>query len=243
MKNTAAFEVLFDARYRIMFTERDEDLVAIAVSNLEYGVNRIEQTFKVKANIPFVNVFLCPSRLVFDEFLRVITKTPTDSGRIGTPQGHDMYILSPKSYRSDAPYYGRDDPPFFDPIDFKRILIHELVHLWNELSSPREAMDEGDDWLDAGMAMYISEWCREPREERRLRADYSNGIVPKPDEISGEQNYTWGCVLVEFLLKEIGARPLMDLIMKTNHHSVIELLGFDQSVFWERYSEFVHLRM
>lgn len=110
------------------------DLAETIVSDLDYGISRIERIFDTTAEIPFLNVFLCPSRLVFGEFLRVITTVPIDTGRIGTPHGHDLYFLSPKSYRSDAPYYGRDDPPFYDVVDFRRILVRELVHLWEEIS-------------------------------------------------------------------------------------------------------------
>ena len=151
--------------------------------------------------------------------------------------------MSPKSYRIDAPYYGRDDPPFYDAVDFRRILVHELVHLWEELSSPREAMENGDSWFSEGMAMYISEWNREPREKNRLRTDFSKGIIPKPEDLSGERNYTWGCVLFEFLLEEVGPKPLLDMIKKTNHQNIMALLGLEQFSFWKRYLDYIHSRM
>ena len=237
------FTVLFRGRYRVFITPRDLDLVDAVVSNLDAGISRIESVFATKADIPFINFFLCPSRLVFDEFLRVITKIPTDATRIGTPQGHDMYILSPKTYRADAPHYGRQNPPYYDVVDFRRIVIHELVHLWEELSSPKGAMEAEEDWFSEGMAMYISEWYLDEKERRRLESDYSQGIIPKPEELSEERNYTWGCVLFEFLLKELGPAPLLEMIRETNHQNKMALLGLEESSYWQRYLGFVHARM
>ena len=243
MGDATVFSVMFRGRYRIMITERDTDVVETIVSNLDYGIRRIEELFSTEAEIPFLNLFLCPSRLIFNYFLRPWRIALPGTGSIGTAQGHDLYILSPKCYRSDAPYYGRDKSPYYDVVDFKRIVVHELVHLWEELSSPREAMELGDDWFSEGMAMYASEWYREPREELRLKADYAQGIIPKPEELSGNRNYTWGCVLFEFLLREVGPKRLLDMIKETNHKNIIALLGLERKSFWERYLDYVHSRM
>ena len=243
MANSPLFKAYFKGRYRILITERDADLVESVVSNLNHGIRRIEELFNTNVEILFINVFICPSRSIFDQFVKVITAVPTDPGRIGQPQGHDLYILSPRNYRSDAPYYGRDEPPYYDIGDFRRILVHELVHLWEELSSPRGAMDLGDAWFSEGMAMYVSEWYREPREKRRLEEDYARRIIPRPEELTGERNYTWGCVLFEFLLREVGAKRLLDMVSETNHKNIIELLGLERERFWERYLDFVRSRL
>lgn len=243
MADSLALEAFFRGRYRIMTTERDRDLVEIVASNLDHGVRRIEGVFSTKAEIPFLNVFICPSRSIFDDFVQVITTVPTKAGRIGQPQGHDMYILSPKSYRSDAPFYGRDEPPFYDAVDLRRILVHELVHIWEELSSPREAMEVGEDWFSEGMAMYIAEHNQEAEFEMELRADYSKGIIPKPEELSGDRVYSWGCVLFEFLLEQVGPKRLLEMITKTTHENVIALLQLEPSSFWERYLDYVDTRM
>ena len=243
MTDSLTLEAFFRGRYRILTTERDRDLVEIVISNLDHGVRRIEELFSTKAESPFLNVFICPSRSIFDDFVQVITTVPTSAGRIGQPQGHDLYILSPKSYRSDAPFYGRDQPPFYDPVDFRRILVHELVHVWEELSSPREAMEVGEDWFSEGMAMYIAEHNREARFEIELRADFSRGIIPKPEELSGDREYSWGCVLFEFLLEKVGPKPLLEMITKTTHENIITLLQLEPSSFWERYLDYVDTRM
>ena len=108
---------------------------------------------------------------------------------------------------------------------------------------PREAMEPGDGWFLGGMAMYISEWYRERREVLKLKTDFSQRIIPKPEELSGDRNYTCGCVLFESLLKQVGPKPLLDMIKETNHQNIIALLSLEQSTLWEKYLDFVHIRI
>jgi hypothetical protein len=153
--------------------------------------------------------------------------------------------LSPNSYRSDAACYGRDEPPFYDVEEFKRLIVHELVHIWVELSSPRDAMEvrPRPGWFGEGLAMYIAKQYEEDEFKVFLRDDYENGITPKPGEMSGRRNYTWGCILVEFLLKEFGPQEILNVITNICGEDVLSSLDPDTESLTKKYMDFAQGRV
>ena len=243
MADSPDFRLFFKDRYRFICTEGDTVLLELITSQLDYGICAIEDLFHTKVEIPFVNVFCCPSRRVLDSFVRLFTQVPTNETRIGQSQGHDMYVLSPKRYRTEAPPFATDQPPFYDVEELKRNLVHELVHVWEELCSPNGAMEVRPVWFSEGLAMYVAGSYQEHEFKARLRDDYEKDIIPKPAEIDGPRNYTWGCILFEFLLKEFGPRRVLDIILNSCEHSVISLLEPSAESFWRRYSRFVQCRL
>jgi hypothetical protein len=181
--------------------------------------------------------------MIYDQLVQLITRVPTDKRRIGQPQGHDIYLLSPSCYRKDAPSYGRDKPPFYDEVEFKHNVIHELVHVWEELSSPTGAMDTRPGWFSEGLAMYVSESFTEHEFKVSLKDDYIKGIIPKPDEIREDRNYTWGCILFEFLLKEFGPQQILTVIKDTCEKDIISLLDSDTDSCIKGYLDFTQARI
>jgi len=235
--------VHFKDRYRIFYSERDSDFLDFVIQALDHGIQSIETAFKTRVDILFLNVILCPSRTVFDQFVQLFTRVPTDRRRIGQPQSHDIYILSPKCYKNDAPSYGRGEPPFYDEQEFKHNLVHELVHVWEELSSPRQAMDIRPGWFSEGLAMYISESYTERKFKVRLKDDYEKGTVPLPEEMTGEKAYTWGCVLFEFLIRRFGAQKILSVITDTCEEDIISLLDSDSESMRKEFIEFAKGRI
>ena len=224
----------FRDRFRFFHVESDRGLIDTIAGNLELGRKKVGELFGVDIDILFFNVFVCPSRSVFDRFVQSITKTPTGSGRIGQTQGHDMYMLSPNAYREEAPFYASDKAPFYDEVELRHNLAHEFVHVWEELNSPKAAMDARPSWFSEGMAMYISQSNEEKEFHRRIMADYRRGIVPKPDDISGERSYTWGCVLFEYIMKLFGPDRILHIVRETSDENVMGLLG-DKNTITEGY--------
>ena len=236
------FEIQFRDRFRFFHVESDSGLIDTIAGNLELGRKKVGQLFGVDIDILFFNVFICPSRKVFDRFVQSITKTPTESGRIGQTQGHDMYMLSPNAYREEAPFYGSDQAPFYDEVELRHNLAHEFVHVWEELTSPRVAMDARPGWFSEGMAMYISQSNEEKEFHRRIMADYRRGIVPGPDDISGERSYTWGCILFEYIMKLFGPDRILHIVRETSDADVIGLLG-DKNTITEGYMRYLEGRV
>ena len=237
------FMTHFKNRYRIFHTESDSDLPAFIIQSLDHGIQLIEKIFDTPVDIPFINVFLCPSREIFDQFVRLFTRVPTDRRRIGQPQGHDVYMLSPKCYKNDAPSYARDMPPFYDEQEFKHNLVHELAHVWEELSSPRGAMDIRPGWFSEGLAMYVSQSYTEPEFMVRLKDDYEKGNLPLPDELTGQKAYTWGCLLFEFLIRRFGAQKILSIITDTCEEDIISLLDSDSESIRKEFMEFAKGRI
>jgi hypothetical protein len=104
-------------------------------------------------------------------------------------------------------------------------------------------MEEGDAWLSEGMAMTISGMDRDPREWARLRAELAAGAIPRPDAMVGDRAYSWGAVLFQFLLREAGPGPMLEMIQRTHHRDVISLLGLDGDMIWPRFLRFARERL
>ena len=243
MSSPVSFMVHFKDRYRIYYTESDSDLLDSIIQSFDHGIQSIEKIFDTQVDILFFNIFLCPSRAVFDRFVQLFTQIPTSKSRIGQPQGLDIYMLSPKCYKNDAPLYAREEPPFYDEEEFKHNLVHELVHVWEELSSPGEAMDIRPEWFSEGLAMHVSESYMEPEFTVRLKDDYEKGTVPLPDEMTGEKAYTWGCILVDFLIKRFGSQKILNIITDTCEENIISLLDSDSKSVRNEFTEFAKGRL
>ena len=103
-------------------------------------------------------------------------------------------------------------------------------------------MDTRPGWFSEGLAMYVSESNQEQEFGRRLLADYRKGIMPGPDDMAGERNYTWGCVLFEYIMNRFGPKRILHIIEKTCERDVISLLG-DRSAIVEGYVRYLPERI
>ena len=122
---------------RVVFCDRDEDVVGITYRNVIQGIRNILQFFSLKPGFPLVNIFVAPNRKEYDKLVAHLSKTPTAKGRVGQTQGHDLYIVSPHAWPSDAHSDYLKPNGSFDRTFYRQFLEHEIVHMVEESSSPK----------------------------------------------------------------------------------------------------------
>lgn len=209
------------SNYRVLFHDEDADIAELLPAHLDDALQTISRFFSITCEIDFINVFICHSRTEYDSFVQPFTRIPTKSTRIAQPQGNDICLISPNQYRLTAPTFALETPPYYDKDEFKQVVIHETVHLWEESVSPKSAMDRRPIWFSEGMAIFLSGEYRTPRHHQYLINQYRSGIMTDLDKISGEQAYTWGSLLFNFLLKEYGCGKILNTILKSDSENII----------------------
>ncbi len=238
-QNNTDYIIQFKDNYRFISSENDKDLSDLIISQVDCGILAINTEFNIQSNFSFLNLFCCPSRKEFDKFVQLFTKIPTTESRVAQPHGHDLYILSPKCYKNDAKCYALKQPPFYDVEDFKRTIIHETVHIWEELNSPEGAMETRPDWWAQGLAVCLSKQYEEKDFKKRLNDDFKKGFVPKSEEMIGWRAYVWGCVLIQFLLENYDKNVLLNVLLKTVDEDIISFFEPNKNLFFNNFENYV----
>lgn len=124
--------------------------------------------FSLKKPFSLIRVALAPSRSQYDQlvanFLGVKAKTPSAPQRIAQTQETKMVFLSPTAYKEDSSYK-------FKPGEYRRLVFHELVHVFEEyLSADMEAVPC---WWREGLAVYLS---GQGKHEDEFRQSVLRGI-------------------------------------------------------------------
>ncbi|MBP8591003.1 hypothetical protein KBI33_00855 [Candidatus Shapirobacteria bacterium] len=146
--------------------------------------------FGLKKPFSLIRVVLAPGRSQYDQlvanFLGVKAKIPSAPQRIAQIQKTKMVFLSPVSYEDDSSYK-------FKPDEYRRLVFHELVHVFGEyLSADMEAVPC---WWGEGLAVYLS---GQGEHEDEFRQPVLRGIrernIPNFQSIqaSRKQSYQWG---------------------------------------------------
>jgi hypothetical protein len=227
-------------RGRILHVARDHGLAETTYAAWCRGVALTCEFLGVADVIPFANLFLLPDREAFDRFVGHLTPTPTAKGRVGQAQGHDLYLLSPSAYPSDASGALLGPDGRFDPAMYDRLVVHEAVHMVEEHLSPPGAMEVRPAWWSEGLAVLISEQYRLDHDVlEHLRADLAGGTLPTLESMTGAHAYTWAWTIIDFLRRERGMAWIADRIVNGCSEDVLDLPARESAPFaraWREYA-------
>ncbi|MFC1705878.1 hypothetical protein ACFL59_03535, partial [Planctomycetota bacterium] len=124
---------------RILYADRDCDVVEPTAAGMRTAVRTVQDRLGVALDLPLFNVFIAPNRAEYDRLVAHLTSTPTRPSRVGQPQGHDLYLLSPTAWPTEAVPELLGEDGRYDPAIYLRLLVHETVHMVEEDISPRDA--------------------------------------------------------------------------------------------------------
>ncbi len=220
------YRIVHDGRLRVMYVEHDRGAVESTVAGMETAIRSVENRFGLMLDWPLVNVFLAPSRVEYDELVAHLTPTPTQPGRVGQPQGHDLYLLSPEVWPSHAvpELLGRDGS--YDPEVYRRLLLHETVHMVEERISPSGAMEARPAWFSEGLAVYVSrQYCTELDLIDGMLAKLEQDHLPPLSDMRGQAAYLWGWTVIRFLERRFGWERIVVVLRETNTANVLDCFG------------------
>ena len=164
----------------IRFAEADRPSALLAGEALGERVPELLKVFEIDSGFPPIQVVLVPDRDEFDRLVRDLLKVeievPSHPARIAQPQRTDMVVLSPTAYAEHSTFE-------YVPEDFRRLLVHEVVHMIEEHLSPD--IEASLRWWGEGLAVFFS---GQSEHEEGFRRPALNGVVagaiPTIEELS-----------------------------------------------------------
>ena len=186
-------------------------------------LSTITAYFNFSESFPKVRVVLVPDRKEFDrlvrELLHVEIEYPSDPARIAQPQRTYMVVLSPSAYERHSIFR-------YIPDDFRRLLIHELVHMVEEYLSPNiEALPR---WWSEGLAVYLSkQWQYEDGFRKPVLEAIKENKIPQITQIRTDRNlaYDWGWTIVRFIENVYGREIILKIVKQCADGDILSLLN------------------
>ena len=218
-----SYLTLGNTQFEIRFAEGDQRFTQEAFDTLSEALPSITGYFLVSRPFPKTRVVLVTNRSEFDrlvrDFLHVEIEVPSNPARIAQPQKTDLVVLSPSAYEAHSIFK-------YVPDEFRRLLIHELIHMVEEFLSPD--IETTPRWWSEGLAVYLSEqW----RYEDGFRKAAMDGIAKK--EIPGFSQietgrklaYDWGWTIVRFIESAYGRDMILRMVKKCVDGKVFSVIG------------------
>jgi len=235
------YQIAHFAELRIIHVKRDDNVVAETHNSFIQGVESVKKYFNLKIESPFFNIFIAPDRKEYDRFVAHLTKTPTSKGRVGQPQVLDLYLLSPNAYKEDAsPFFAGTNGNYDNDI-YKRVIVHETVHMMEEFLAPKGHMEhQALAWSSEGLAVYVSEQYLKEQDIRKcMQTDLDENNIPALKELKGAVAYIWGWTVPRFIEKKYGRNKILSYIKAPCRTDLLKLLDAETSEF-EKEWKFQH---
>jgi len=224
---------LGDQRVEVWYVEAEHEYAQDAFDVLQAGLPRMTDYFRPATPLPKITAVLVPNRDEFDrlvrDLLRIEIEIPSHPARIAQPQRTDMVALSPSAYAEHSTYD-------YVPEAFRRLLVHEMVHMMEEYLTPD--METTPRWWSEGLAVYLS---GQSRYEEGFRGPAMEGVlsgaIPGFAEIDTEVRlaYDWGWTIVRFLEAEHGQEMILRIVNECADGDIFGFLGVDPSVLEQRW--------
>lgn len=227
---------------------KDENVVVVynndeftkeTLENAKICINKLHKEFLVEGYIfkNNINIYLAPNRNEFEylilNILKINIKMPTSKGRIAQPQKTDLILLCPSAYETDSIYK-------YNSEEYKRLLMHEMVHMFHEhLSADMEHIAR---WFSEGIAVYLSKQYKYEDEFNRSVMDgVSNNKIPKISDIIDDVmlSYDWGWTLVKYINDTYGFNMILNIMRNCGSSDIIGFMKEDKVEFEEKWREWL----
>ena len=164
-----------------------------------------------------------PSRAALDKIFHDrwgVEKTEPWMVAAGVAEG--IFLLSPRVWKTEALEHNPDDEGHV-----RRILAHELTHVYHGQLSPSHDFDGMDDlgWLAEGLATYVSGQLDEEHKGEDGEA-LAKGKAPASlaTAWSGRYRYAVSGSLVRYVDQRYGRQKLIELLSFTKQDEVLRAL-------------------
>jgi len=214
---------LGDAQFEIRFVTGEQAFARQAFDALSKALPSIIDYFQVSKPFPKIRVVFANSRSEFDSLVRdllhVNIEVPSNPARVAQPQRTDLGVLSPSAYKTHSIYK-------YDPDEFRRLLLHELVHMMEEFITPD--METSPRWWSEGLAVYLSgQWLHEDDFRKPVLEGIAGRNVPGFSSIEAERKlaYAWGWTIVRFIETTYGRDMIRRMVEECADGQVLAVIG------------------
>ena len=222
---------------KVGFTEKDRKFVKETSIALKGAIKFFSKYFLLKKSFPVVIAILAPNRKEYErlvkELLRVGIETPSNPGRIAQPQRTDLVLLAPSAYSKDSIYE-------YSPEEYKRLIFHEVVHMFEEYLSPN--IEASPRWWGEGLAVYLSEqWKYEDDVRTPALEGIRNNNIPKIEKIQKDVElcYQYGWTVVKYIESTYGRKMILNIVKNCADGDVFKIIGETVGNFERRWKEYL----
>ncbi len=206
----------------VRFAKGEREFAEMTFATLAKGLPRLLSYFEISGAFPKVTAVLVPDRDEFDRLVRdlllVEIEIPSHPARIAQPQRTDLVILSPSAYAEHSTF-------MYVPDEFRRLLVHELVHMVEEFLSPD--IEASPRWWSEGLAVHFSEQARYEDGFRRTALDgIAAGVIPALVEVTADARlaYDWGWTIIAFIEAEYGKEMILRIVKECSGGEVLAFI-------------------
>ena len=222
---------------KVGFKEKDRKFVKKTFTGLEEAIKFLSVYFYLERKFPSIRVILAPNREEYDflvkKLLKVNIETPSNPSRIAQPQRTDLVLLTPSAYSTDSIYK-------YSAKEYKRLLFHEVTHMFEEYLSPNIELTPR--WWSEGLAVYLSkQWEYEDEFNGSVLQGCKNKKIPdfKKIEKNVKFSYQWGWTIVMFIEKTFGKEMIIRIVRECNDGDVFRIIGENFKDFEKRWKEWL----
>jgi hypothetical protein len=224
------------------YSSRDSTVAPALLRLVEEGSKQVGSFF----GSPFsesIFVRLFPDRPSMEEFWRAAWKMPdlkSECWQVASGTASALSVLSPRVWQQEACEHDRADTAAF-----RRLILHELVHVYHARRNPAKEFEGLDDlgWFIEGLATYLSGQLEASHAED-ARAAIRAGKAPKELKTAWSGRYRYGVCgsIVKYIDKEYGRKVVGTLLQETENRAVLKLLGTTETEFLARWRTWVGKR-
>ncbi len=220
------YRIFHTAAHRILHVHGEEKIAEMTAAGMVAAVEILKETTGISIRLPLINVFLAPNRMEFDKLVAHLTSIPTHPSRIGQPQGNDLYLISPSAWSRDAVPSLLTPDGGFDHGMYRRLLIHETVHIWEEFISPHGSMEVRPSWFSEGLAVYVSgQYNRDRDMVDAVNEKRKSGLIPELNRFKGPDAYLWGWMVIRFLIRRFSWERIVTVLKENCSEDVLSDFG------------------
>jgi hypothetical protein len=228
----------FDSKnIKVGFQGKDRKFVKITFTGLEETIKFLSVYFHLERNFPSIRTILAPNREEYDllvkKLLKVNIETPSNPSRIAQPQRTDLVLLAPSAYSTDSIYK-------YSPREYKRLLFHEVTHMFEEYLSPNIELTPR--WWSEGLAVYLSkQWKHEDELKGPVLKGCRNKKIPNFRKIKKDVkfSYQWGWTIVMFIENTYGKEMILKIVRECDNGNVFGMLGENFKNFEKRWNKWL----
>jgi hypothetical protein len=216
---------LGDERVEVRYVKTDRKFAEETLVILRRAIVALSGYFDLTTVFPRVRAILVPDRSEFDrlvaDLLGVDIEKPSNPGRVAQPQKTDIVFLSPPAFKQHSTYE-------YEPDDFRRMIWHELVHVFEEYLTPD--IETTTRWWSEGIAVYLSDqWRHESQFGFREPAIKSIRDKSVPDISKIQESiplaYDFGWTIVKFIEDMKGKRVIARVVKEVRNGEIFPALG------------------
>jgi hypothetical protein len=208
-----------------VLADDSDGLRADITSYGEIGVGAVEKFFGARFAKPFdIDVF--GDRKDLDAAVRRRWNMPrTEKWMVAMGVADKLFLLSPRSWRSQATEHDGGDP-----VHVQQIVTHELTHVFHGQQCPKHEFDGMDSmaWFIEGLATYVAGQLDGKMAAARQAIEAGKGPKNLDEVWTGQTRYAMAGSIVQYVDHKFGRPKLVELLKMTDNPSALKALGVDE---------------